>query len=72
MPRSGRVELLDGALFCFRGEVGVAHRHFEGGVAHPLLDDLERDTPHGETLAVLLLEARSPHPCVRGFVPPRS
>jgi len=33
-------------------KVGVPQGHFDGAVAHQLLDDLERDTPHGEVAAV--------------------
>jgi len=32
-------------------EVGVPQGHLNGRVAHPLLDDLERDTPPGEVAA---------------------
>ncbi len=46
------VELLHRALPGLRREVGVTHGHFDGGVAHQLLDDLERDAPHGEVAAV--------------------
>jgi len=48
----GPVELLHRALPGLRREVGVPHGHLDGRVAHQLLDDLERDTPHGEVAAV--------------------
>jgi hypothetical protein len=65
------VELLHGALPGLGGEVGIPHGHLDGRMAHQLLDDLERDTPHGEVATVGV-----PHPSyslhVRQYPPPAS
>ena len=48
----GPVELLHRALPGLWREVGVPQGHLDERVAHQLLDDLERDAPHGEMAAV--------------------
>ena len=50
--RPGRSSCCTALSRALRREVDVPHRHFDGGVAHQLLDDLEWDTPQGEVAAV--------------------
>jgi hypothetical protein len=46
--------------------VGVAHGHLDGRVAHQLLDDLERNAPHGEVATIGVPQVvPCMHPCSR-------